>query len=191
MFGDPAQRLKPPLQPDHNIGIQELDVDSHEPADEDIWVGATLYNNGQNDETNVEVKFLVNGIQEDSTTIAFFEKDTFEEVGWTYHTPSYGWETLAVNITPVPNEDFLFDNQRSKDVIYGPDIAVSQIQAPDYFGLGYEKPVNGLIENLGATDETITIQFLAQDVLIDSTDIFLTSGSNSWVEFLWDGTTPG
>jgi len=191
LFGDPAQKLKPPLQPDHNIGIQELDVDSHEPADEDIWIGATLYNNGQNDETNVEVKLLVDGILEDSTTISFFEKDTIEEVGWTYHTPEYGWEIIAVNITPVTNEDFLFDNERSRDVIYGPDIAVTQIQAPEYFGLGYEKPVSGYVENLGATDETITIQFIAQDIIIDSTDIYLTSGSNDWVEFSWDGTTPG
>jgi len=191
LFGDPAQKLKPPLQPDHNIGIQELDVDSHEPADEDIWVGATLYNNGQNDETNVEVKFLVDGILEDTTTISFFAQNSLEDVGWTYHTPAYGWETLTVNVTAVPNEDFLFDNERSKDVIYGPDIAVSQIQAPDHIGLGYPKPVKGLIENLGATDETITIQLIAQDIIINSTSVYLTSGSNTWVEFLWDGSIPG
>ncbi|MGF3553941.1 MAG: FG-GAP-like repeat-containing protein [Thermoplasmatota archaeon] len=191
LFGDPAQRIKPPIQPDHNIGIQKLDVKSHEPADADIWVNATLYNNGKFNETNVEVRFLVNGTEENTTTITFFEKNTLIDVGWLYHTPSSGWETLTVNVTMVSGENISNDNEKSQDVIYGPDIAVTQIQAPDFLGQGFAKPVKGYIENLGSTDETITINFIANDILEDSTNIYLTSGSSTWVTFMWDGTNSG
>jgi len=191
LFGDPAQKIKPPVQPDHNIGVQTLDVSSHEPADEDIWVGATLYNNGQNDETDVEVSFLVDGFVQDSTTIPFFAQGSVEEVGWWYHTPTQGWETHCVNVTPVPNEDILYDNERCKDVIYGPDIAVTEIQAPEYLGQGFPQDIKGYIQNLGPTDELVTIEFIANELLQETTDIFLTSGENAWVTFSWDGVDSG
>ena len=191
LFGDPAQRIKPPVQPEHNIGIQEFDVSSHEPADTDIWVNATLYNNGKHNETDVEVRFLVNGVEENSTNISFFEKGTLEEVGWLYHTPSYGWETLCVNVTMVPGENISIDNVVCREVIYGPDIAVTQIQAPGYLGQGFAKPVKGYVQNLGPTDENVTINFIANNTLINTTNINLTSGSSGWVTFMWDATTSG
>lgn len=191
LFGDPAQTIKPPIQPDHNIGIQKIHVSSHEPADADIWVNVTLYNNGKYNETNVWANFLVNGTLENSTNISFFEKNTLINIGWLYHTPTSGWETLCVNVTLVPGENITNDNEKCHNVIYGPDIAVTQIQAPEYLGQGFAKPVKGYIENLGSTDETITINFIANDTLENSTDIFLASGTNSWVTFMWDGTDSG
>jgi hypothetical protein len=191
LFGDPGQQLKPPIQPDHNIGIQNLDVSSHEPADTDIEVGATLYNNGKYDETTVDVHFLVNGIEQDSTIISLFEKNTVQDIGWTYHTPPSGWETLTVNVTMVPGENISLDNEKSKDVIYGPDIAVTAIEAPSLVGQGFAKEVKGYIENLGPTDEVITVELFANDIFETNTDIYLTSGDGTWVTFLWDGTNSG
>ena len=191
LFGDPAQNLKPPIQPEHNVGVQSFDVSAHEPANTNIWVGTTLFNNGKNNETNVEVRFLVNDVQVNSTVIPFFAKNTVQTIGWWYQTPSFGWETLCVIVTMVPGENISLDNVRYQDVIYGPDIAVSEIQAPDNLGQGYAQQVQGYIQNLGPTNETVTIQFTANNTVMNSTSIYLTSGANTWMSFLWDGMQSG
>ncbi len=191
LFGDPAQRLKPLNGPEHNIGIEKIQVSSHEPADTDIWVNITLYNNGKHNETNVEVRFFRNDIEENTTVIPQLEKNKVVKIGWLYHTPSLGWETYRINVTLIPGENNTNDNEISKEVIYGPDIAVSTIQAPSYIGLGYPQIVKGYIENLGVTDETITIQFYTNSILNNSTMIFLTSREGTWVSFIWDGMNLG
>lgn len=192
LFGDPAQRLKSPIKPEHNIGIQQFGVDPYENADTDIYVDATLYNNGQNDETNVIVRFLVNGTEVDSTTISLFEKDTIETVGWWYHTPASGWETLCLEVDLVPGETIITDNDICRDVIYGPDIAVTQINAPDLLSQGNAQAVEGYVQNLGPTNENnILIQLIANDMIVNSTTISLSIGESNWVSFMWDGTISG
>jgi hypothetical protein len=198
LFGDPAQRIKPPIQPEHNIGIQSLDFPSHAPANADIWVNATVYNNGRNNETNVTISFYVDRHNssrdlefENSTNISFFEKGTTEQVGWVYHTPSEGWETFYVNVTMVSGENISEDNERFNDVIFGPDIAVSSIQAPDFIGQGFARPVEGYVQNLGPTNENVNVQLIANNTIVNSTIISLNSGDNSMVTFMWDATTSG
>jgi len=192
LFGDPAQRIRP-VKPEHNIGVQSLDVSSHEPANTNIWVSTRVYNNGKQDETNVQIRFLVNGVQQDSTTISLFEMDTQEEVGWWYHTPASGVEnTLTITIPLVPGETISQDNTLSKNVIYGPDIAVTEIQAPDLLTQGDTQIVKGLIENLGPTNHNnIIIQLYANNILVNSTSITLNSGASSYVSFMWDAMTSG
>jgi len=192
LFGDPAQRIKPPVKPDHNIGIQSFDVSSHEPIDEDITVDTTLYNNGKNDEYNIYVSFRVNGTEVDHEIISFFVKDTLKVVSWEYHTPNSGWNNLCVNVTQITGETILGDNEEIKQVIYGPDIAVINIQAPDLLEQGSPEEVTGLIKNLGPTNEnTIEIQLIANDIIVNSSIITLESGSSAWVSFMWDASVSG
>jgi len=192
LFGDPAQRIKSPEKPEHNIGIQSLDVSSHEPANTDIWIYSTLFNNGKNNETDVEVRFLVNGMQDYITTIPFFEKDTQEEVAWLYHTPPSGTRTLCVNVPIIPDENITTDNLLCKDVYFGPDIAVIDIQAADVAGLGDPNIVQGIIKNIGVTNENnINIQLIANDVHVETKTISLNSDESEWVNFSWDALTSG
>jgi len=192
LFGDPAQSIKSPVKPDHNIGIQSFDVSPYEPHDTDIIISSTLYNNGWNDETNVYVKFMANGTQVDYTIISMFGSDTIETINWPYHTPVSGWETLCLEVTPVTGETILEDNEICKQVIYGPDIAVTQIIAPGLLGQGFAKEVEGFVENPGPTDESIIeIQLIANDIVVNSTTISLDSGDSSWVSFMWDATVSG
>jgi len=192
LFGDPAQLIKPPEKPDHNIGVQSLDVSSHEPAETDIWIDATLFNNGKNNETDVQVRFTVNGIQDYTTTIPFFEKDTTEVVSWLYHTPSSGSRTLCVQVPVIPDETIVTDNEICKDVYFGPDIAVTDIDAPDVIEIGNQDIVQGIVTNLGATDESsITIELKAKGIPIDSQVISLDSGASESVNFTWDTLDSG
>ena len=192
LFADPAQQMKPPVQPDHNIGIQSFDIESHQPTDTNIVVSTTLYNNGKNNETNVEVQFLVDGSIEDTETITFFEKDSTEEVSWTYSTPSSGTESFCIFIPYISGENITEDNEECISIIYGPDIAVTQINVPDVVGLDYPNVVEGLVENLGVTNENnIEIQLIANGMVANSTIVSLDSEELILVSFIWDALSSG
>ena len=197
LFGDPAQKIKPPVMPEHNVGVQKIDVRDHEPASTTIYVNATVYNNGKHNETNVHVNFMVyysNGTLKQQTTqiIPFFEKQTIQHVSFTYTTPSGGWETLCISVSNVPDDEISYDNEKCKDVIYGPDIAVTSIQAPDYLARGFARPVTATICNVGPTDESnIEIQLIANGTVVNTTYIDLNSGECTTVTFMWDATISG
>ncbi len=192
LFADPAQRIKPPVKPDHNIGIQNLDVSSHQPTNTNIWVNATLYNNGINDESNVQVQFLIDGIVEDSTTIPLFESDTNEEVGWSYQTPSSGVETFCIHVPVLNGENITEDNEVCKNIIYGPDIAVTDVTGPEMAGINTTITVEAFVENLGVTDEnTIDVQLLAHNTVLNSTTVSLNEGQSSWITFTMNTSDSG
>ncbi|PNX51016.1 MAG: hypothetical protein BV456_04690, partial [Thermoplasmata archaeon M8B2D] len=192
LFADPAQKIKSPEKPEHNIGIQNLGISDHELHDTNITISTTLYNNGENNETNVYVSLRTNGTESANQTIVFFEKDTFTNINWLYHTPYYGWEYISVNITTVPGENITLDNEIEKKVIYGPDIAVTDIEAPDILEQGNAESVKGYIQNLGLTNENnIDILLIADDTIINSTSIDLNIGESTYVTFIWDGLTSG
>ena len=192
LFADPAQKFKPPIKPDHNIGIQTFDVSSHQPTNTNIWVNATLYNNGKNDETNVDVHFLIDGTIEDTTTIPIFEKDTTQEVSWTYFTPSSGYETFCIFIPILTGENITLDNEQCKDVIYGPDIAVNSIETSNVANLYEFNEVEGQIENVGVTDEnSIDIQLIANSIIVNTTTVSLNSKETTTVFFNWNASMSG
>ena len=191
LFGDPAQRIKPPIQPEHNVGVASLDVSSHVAPDEPVYVNATIVNNGNNDEENVFVSFRVNGTDMDTYTIPSIASQTTEEVSFTW-TPSLGWYTVTINVTiPGVVEDYYFDNEKSQLVIAGPDIAVTNLDAPSYAALGMSTDISGTIANLGATDESIDVYLKINGTVEDSQSIYLNSGTNTIVTFLWEPSFVG
>jgi hypothetical protein len=188
LFGDPALTFLKPQE--HNIGVQSLTVASHEPADTEIWINVTVYNNGNHTETDIAVQFLINGIEENSTVISSLENNTMKNVSWLYHTPSYGYELLCINVAGVPGETFLSDNILCREVVYGPDIAVVEISAPEDISQGFVYPINGTIENVGLTDEPIVVvKLLVNETEINSTTISLDCGEHASVSFMWDVTS--
>ncbi len=121
LFGDPAQRIKPPEVFEHNVGVQTvgLSVSSHVKTNELIYVNATVYNSGENDETDVNVSFRVNGTEVDSTIITSFKNQTTHDVSFTW-TPSAGLYTITINITiPGITEGSYTDNERNETITVG------------------------------------------------------------------------
>jgi len=98
LFGDPAQTLKPPILPEHNIILQNMEVPTHVIPDQTVSVDVTLFNNGQNNETNVYVSFQVDDTEIDSYTIPLFEKLTTKQVSFDW-IPSLGYYYVTVNVT--------------------------------------------------------------------------------------------
>jgi len=121
LFGDPAQRIKPPTLLDHNVGVQTLDIDATNPvkSNRTIYVNATVYNSGDNDETNVLVSFRINGVEENSTTIGTFTNQTSQQVSFNW-TPSAGSYNVSMNVSiPAVTEDSYTDNERNQTVNVG------------------------------------------------------------------------
>jgi len=121
LFGDPAQRIKPPTMLEHNVGVQTLDIDASNPVkpNEVIHVNATIYNSGENNETNVNVSFRINGSQENSTNISLFESQTTQQVSFNW-TPSAGLYIVTINVTiPGVPEGSYSDNEKNQTVIVG------------------------------------------------------------------------
>ena len=194
LFGDPAQKLKPPMQAEHNVGVNNLDVSSHVTPDVQSYVDATIFNNGENDESNIFVSFRVNGTEIDNTLLTFMGSETTQDVSFPW-TPSLGWYTVTINatITGVV-EEFYFDNEKSKIVIAGPDIAISSLDSPQYAGKDVTTQISGNVENLGTNSDTITAYLVVDSADEDSQTFSLDSEENTVVSFDWipdvEGTYP-
>jgi len=194
LFADPAQLIKPPMQAEHNVGVQEIDVDSHVTPDQTTTVDSTIVNSGENDESNIVVSFRVDGTELDSQTIPFMASQTTEQVSFDW-TPTTGLYTLTINATIAGvTEDYYFDNEKSKLVIVGPDVAVSNLNTPQYAGIGETTPISAIVENLGTTSETITVDLIVDGNTEDIKTITLDNETNQQVTFDWipsiEGTYP-
>ena len=128
LFGDPAQRIKPPLLPDHDLIITNLDVDTYIPHGETVYVKATLINAGQNNETNVDINFTVDGVAEDSIVLNRINSTDSTVVSFTWN-PDNGTYLVGIEIPPLPGENFTANNQINKTVhvIPVPDIWINPV----------------------------------------------------------------
>ncbi|MFH1101205.1 MAG: CARDB domain-containing protein [Methanobacteriota archaeon] len=192
LFGDPAQLIKPPLMPEHNIGVSQLSVPTHVLPGQLVNVTATVINNGQNDESNIQVSFRINDVEEDHKVIPFLLHNTGQQVSFQWTPPTIGFYIVAVNVSiPGVIEDFYYDNEKSAIVVAGPDIAVTDLTAPDYAAVGRTTPISGFIENLGASNEWVTVTFKVNGVVDSMQQVYMLSGANTNVDFTWIPSVTG
>jgi hypothetical protein len=191
LFGDPAQLIKPPVTPDHNVGIMSLDVPPYVTPDVMIEVSSTVINNGENDEADVVVRFVVDEVPVDSTIIPLFQAHSAQAVSFDW-TPAFGYYLVKMQISiPGVVEDFYDDNEKSQIVVAGPDIAVTSVQVGDFAAVGIPKNVAGTIENFGTLTEAVTVYLRADGVDVDSQFIDLDSGESTQLNFSWLPAYPG
>lgn len=121
LFGDPAQKIKPPLLQEHNIGVLSISVPEHVKSNEKIQVSTTIFNDGQNDETNVTVNFLVDGVQLDTKLVPLLKNQTTMDLFFSWLPQSAGTYLLAINVSlPSSIEEGLYeDNIKNKTVLAG------------------------------------------------------------------------
>jgi parallel beta-helix repeat protein len=105
---------------EHNVGVFSLDVPSHVKSHEMIYVNTTIFNNGQNNETNVLVILRINGSPVDSATISSFIRYTTRDVSFIWTPPGAGRYMVTINVTITDAvEDKYMDNEKSKMVNIG------------------------------------------------------------------------
>ena len=191
LFGDPALGIKPPLLPEHNIGVKSIDVPDHVNPGELVYINATLVNNGRNNETNVVVSCRINGTEIGNVTIPFFEKQTFQEVSFSW-TPAKGWYTVTINETiPGVTENITYDNEKSELVVAGPDVAVLSMNAPQTAILNSMRQVRANIKNLGAEDEVVNVNLRENGTIVDTVQVFVASKRTQSITLLWNPSAEG
>jgi hypothetical protein len=126
LFGDPAQRIKPPFQPDHGIAVTNLDVQDVVAHNKTVFVKALVSNIGKNNETNIIVDFTVNGSVISTTQIYTLNRGESNLVEFSWN-PDVGTYLVGVYAHPVPGENITSNNEVNKtvQVIYAPDIWVN------------------------------------------------------------------
>jgi len=127
-FGDPAQLLKIPYVPDHDILVTNLVIPSVIPHGETQTVSALVRNIGNNTETGIIVDFLVNDSVIDSTTISSLDKMESVPVDFPWD-PAVGTYLVTVESQPIPDEYDLMNNFVNKTVqcVYSPQIEVAPL----------------------------------------------------------------
>ncbi|HMA82854.1 MAG TPA: CARDB domain-containing protein, partial [Candidatus Thermoplasmatota archaeon] len=115
LFGDPAQPIKIPYVPDHDIMVMDIQIPSVIAHSDPQTVSATVRNIGNNTETNIIVDFSVNGSIIDSTTIPSLDRmeSTVVEFPW---SPDIGTYLVSIASQPIPDEYDETNNEVNKTV---------------------------------------------------------------------------
>jgi hypothetical protein len=170
LFGDPAQRLKIPFTPDHDIMVTCIEIPSVVAHGEAQMVSATVRNIGNNTEINIVVDFLVNDSVIDTTTIASLDRmeSTVVDFPW---NPDIGTYLVAIESQPIPDEYDFLNNQVNKtvSVIAAPAIYVT----PSSFTF--------LVPTESSDSDVLTIENLATAEGVLEYSIVCNDGSKDWL----------
>jgi thermitase len=151
-------------KPQHELEVS-LQAPKYLQPSESAMLNATVYNMGLNNETNVELYLLIDGVAVNSTTISELL------VGASY-TFSYLWTPIVegiYNVTayapPVPNEKYTRNNVASANVkvcyVIARVAVLNSWDIPPYFTGGWSNDYQTLVNALNAQD------FYAQAVTND------------------------
>jgi len=169
----------------HDIAVTNITAPDSAEINSIIVVNSTISNFGANDESDITVDFIVDGINQSNTTIPYLASFASTTVNFTWTAPgTSGIYNLTIYAEPVPGENITWNNQLSKNisVITIPDIWVY----PAEFNLTIEK---GKVDN-----RTLTIGNNGTGILNASlstslpTDVDLDNEPEIIVRGCWDST---
>jgi subtilisin family serine protease/archaellum component FlaF (FlaF/FlaG flagellin family) len=126
----------------HEIAVYNLEAPDWIEPDNFTLINATITNNGLNDESNIEVNFMVDGAIVENTTIPSLSSGTGIPVSFEWTAPSTeGMYDIAIYAVPVSGENITVNNHETRDVyVIAPEgcITVAVLDSPgtdfvDYF----------------------------------------------------------
>ena len=126
LFGDPAQLLKIPFVPEHDIQVSNLNIAEYVAHGETQTVSALVRNVGNNTETDILVNFTINGTVVDDTIISSLTSMQSEVVEFTWN-PAIGMYLVGIDAAFIDDE-YNYENNAVNStvhVIAAPAINVS------------------------------------------------------------------
>jgi len=129
VMGDASVKIwsEDPFVPEHDIAVENIDVDDVVAHGETQTVSATVRNVGNNTETSIVVDFKVNGSFINNATVAILDpmQSTIVSFDW---NPDYGTYLVSIEAHPVPGENITDNNAVNKTVhvIPAPDIWLNE-----------------------------------------------------------------
>jgi archaellum component FlaF (FlaF/FlaG flagellin family) len=118
----------------HEIAVYNLMAPDWMEPDNSTLINATITNNGLNDESNIEVNFMVDGAIVESITLSDILNGTSVPVSFVWTTPSTeGMYDIAIYAVPVSGENITINNHEAKSVyVIAPEgcITVAVLDSP-------------------------------------------------------------
>ncbi len=128
VMGDSSVKIwsDDPFVPEHDIQMEQINVDDMVPFDETQNVTGIVRNVGNNTEQNIIVDFIEDGVVLSSKTIPVLDSMQQTSVSFSWHPP-LGNHTLELVSRPIPDEYNVSNNNVNKtvSVIASPAIQVT------------------------------------------------------------------
>jgi parallel beta-helix repeat protein len=131
--------------PDHDIAVTGIDAPGSTEANSTIIVNVTISNTGLNNESNISVDFVVDGISQSNTTIPALKTRSYTNICFQWTAPSVdGRHNMLICAEPVVNETVEWNNKLSKIITIG------DIWVPDNY-----PTIQQAVDNAAAGDTII------------------------------------
>ena len=103
--------------PEHDIAVTNIDVIGFTEVNSTIIVNATISNIGLNNESNITVDFVVDGVNRSNTTISSLASKSSTNVSFQWTAPGIvGTHNITIYAEPVVNEVIVGNNKMNKSI---------------------------------------------------------------------------
>jgi hypothetical protein len=154
LHGDPHTEIFEPVKYEHDIAVTAFQAPGFM-APGTTYVSALIRNRGLNDESNIEIEFLVDDVVQETQMISYMESGCSEEVSFEWTPTEYPMEYLVgIHAVPIPGENVTTNNLQEKSVMVeyppvadaGPDQSSFNYQTVTLDGSNSYDPDDGIVE---------------------------------------------
>jgi len=134
LLGDPQTIIHEPLHEPHDIGLTHFEAPTSIIINENAVINITVNNFGQNNENNVEVQFIVDGITEDTQIISTLNSSSSQKLIFNWNTNLKDTYNFTIYAVPVAGEVITSNNyvQTNISVISAQILLVDDDEGADY-----------------------------------------------------------
>ncbi len=116
LLGDPETSIHEPLPEPHDISLTHSDAPTSIKLNEIAIINVTVNNIGQNDENNIEIRFLVDGIIEDTQVLPTLNSGSSQKLNFSWSTEVEGSYNMTIYAVPVAGEVVTSNNIVQTDI---------------------------------------------------------------------------
>ena len=134
LLGDPETSIHEPLPEPHDISLTHLEAPTSVKLNEMTVINVTVNNIGQNDENDIGIEFLVDGIIEDVQILPPLNSGSSQKLSFSWSTEIEGDYNITIYAVPVAGEVLTSNNivQVNVTVITADILLVDDDEGSDY-----------------------------------------------------------
>jgi len=117
LLGDPATPIPKPLPEPHDISLTHLEAPTSIKLNEEAVINVTVNNLGEYGESDIEIRFLVDEIIENTQILSTLNSGSSQKMNFTWSTSIEGNYNLSIYAVPVPGEVSTSNNMVHTDIL--------------------------------------------------------------------------